>query len=147
MQYASCHVKLAGDIGNVAVKAPVTPAEIVMLQAIHGPDAVSNVVLLNGGGNDKASHAEEFARLKTLYTAQNDDGKSLLESVFPGHSPRLPTTFSEIGIAVGANEGKTVKPKGKGKTAVENAAAATQSAGGAGDDGDDDSNDNTGSED
>lgn len=121
MQHARCLVRINGDIGNIAAKAPVTPAEVVMLRAIHGPDAVSAVALINGGVNDKTSHAEELARLKATYTAQNEDGKPIIDSVFPGHSPTLPTTFDEIGIAINGDEPRTAKGK---KAAAKNKAAA-----------------------
>lgn len=135
MQHARCLVRINGDIGNIAAKAPVTPAEIVMLRAIHGADAVSGVALLNGGINDKTSHAEELARLKVIYTAQNEDGKAIIDTVFPGHSPTLPTTFDEIGIAINGEEPRTAKGK---KAAAKNKAAAKVDEGdgaGEGDDG------------
>lgn len=132
MQYASCFVQLSGDLGTNISKAPVTPAEIVLLRAIHGPDAVSKVELLKGGVNDKASHAEELDRLRLHYTALDKDGNSIVNMVFPGHSPRLPTTFDEIGIAVGINEGKAPR-SAKGKKAA--AALEVDSAEGGEDDG------------
>lgn len=124
MQYASCFVQLSGDAGTLISKAPVTPPEIVLLRAIHGQHAVSGVELIKGGANDKKPHAEELQRLRDAYTARNDDGDAIVDKVFPGHAPVLPTTFAEIGVGVGINEGKAVRPKGKGKAAVEAAEAA-----------------------
>ncbi|HEY1139938.1 MAG TPA: hypothetical protein VGE88_06995 [Lysobacter sp.] len=110
MQHASCLVRINGDIGNIAAKAPVTPAEVVLLRAIHGPDAVSNIKLLNSGINDKTSHADEMARLRTHYTAVNEDGKAIIDLTFPGHAPQLPTSFRDIGISL--DEPKTAPAPG-----------------------------------
>lgn len=107
MQHASCLVRINGDIGNIAAKAPVTPAEVVLLRAIHGPDAVSNIKLLNSGINDKTSHAEEIARLRTHYTAVNEDGKAIIDLTFPGHAPQLPTSFRDIGVSLDEPKNET----------------------------------------
>lgn len=128
MQHARCFVQLSGDLGTKIAKAPVTPAEVVLLRAIHGPDAVQNVELLNGGVNDKTPHAEELQRLRDHYTALDAEGASIVGKLFPGHSPTLPTTFDEIGLAVGYSEGGEPRSaKGK-KAAAKNAAAAKAEA-------------------
>lgn len=126
MQYARCFVQLSGDLGTQIAKAPVTPAEIVLLRAIHGPDAISRVELL-GGVNDKKPHAEEMARLREHYTAMTEDGVPVIDKVFPGHAPQLPTTFIEIGIVTGVGD-DAVPLTAKEKKAVEKAAKAAAKA-------------------
>lgn len=98
MQHASCFVQLSGDLGTMIAKSPVTPAEVILIRAIHGDESVSKIELLDGGTNDKSSHAQELQRLRDHYTAMTEDGKSVIDKVFPGHAPQLPTTFREIGI-------------------------------------------------
>jgi len=100
MQYARCTVQLSGDAGTRIPKAPVTPAEVVVLRAIHGQESVSNFELLRGGVNDKASHAEEIKRLRDTYTALTEKGELVVDTMFPGHAPQLPTTFREIGVSL-----------------------------------------------
>lgn len=128
MQSARCVVQLSGDAGTKIAKAPVSPAEVVLLRAIHGPESVQSVELLNGGVNDKTPHAEELQRLRSHYTALTEAGNPVIDAVFPGAYPQLPTTFDEIGIAVGINEGGEPRSaKGK-KAAAKNKAAAAAAA-------------------
>lgn len=154
MQHARCLVQLSGDLGTQIAKAPVTPAEVILLRAIHGPDSVSKVELL-GGGNDKTPHAEEMARLREHYTAMTEDGGPVIDKVFPGHAPQLPTTFAEIGVVTsdGHNDipltAKEKKAAAAAAKAAEKAAAkaAAEAADGSGaDDTDDDTGDFDGDE-
>lgn len=110
MQTANCHVRLSGDINNEIFKAGVTVAEIVVLRAIHGDDAV---VKVQGTGNDKRAHAAELDRLKQTY------GAKFVDTMFPGAYPKLPVNFKDIGINVvellnapGPKAGKDDKAKG-----------------------------------
>lgn len=92
MQTASCFVRLLNSNGphkNEAYKAPVTPAEVVILRVIHGDDAVVNLKPL---GMDKRAHRDELERLRYEY------GPKVVNDAFPGHSPTLPVRFAEIGV-------------------------------------------------
>ena len=42
-QLCSCTVAIGGDIRSVVARPRVTPAEIMLLQSIHGGDAVTNI--------------------------------------------------------------------------------------------------------
>lgn len=42
-ELCSCNVAIGGDIRSVVEKPSVTPAEIMLLQSIHGADAVTNI--------------------------------------------------------------------------------------------------------
>lgn len=98
MQSANCLVRLLNSNGphkNEAFKTGVTPAEAVILRAIHGADAVTGferVVM------DKREHRAELDRLRQRY------GAAAVERAFPGHSPQLPVRFSDIGIDVNVDE-------------------------------------------
>lgn len=106
MQRANCFVRLSGDLGTNIPKYGITPPEAAVLRRIHGPDAISEIRLI--GGNDKTPHADIMDQLRRQYTARNKDSNiPLLVELFPGVSPRLPTTFEELGFAL---EGAEVKP-------------------------------------
>ena len=119
MQSASCLVRLAdvnGPSTSPAFKASVTPAEVVILRSFHGDDAVIDVKPF--GENDRRSHASELERLRSIYHP------AVVASLFPGHSPNLPSTFREIGIDVADEEEESAparKSRGKGKAAAADA--------------------------
>lgn len=119
MQFARCFVQIGGDLGTRIAKAPVSPAEVVVLRAIHGNDSINGLELINGGLNDKTPHAEEMRRLRDSYTATTEDGIPVIDKIFPGHSPQLPTTFREIGVdladAAVAPAQKTADTNGDGQ--------------------------------
>lgn len=63
----SCTVAIGGDIRSVVPKTLVTPAEIMLLQSIHGDDAVTNIRV--DGSFDVTSDAERD-RLGSFYGDQ-----------------------------------------------------------------------------
>lgn len=108
MQHANCFVRLGGKLDHEIYKVNVTPAEVAVLQYIHGKDGVVKVQLTSG--NDKTPHAAEAERLRGIY------GAAPFEATFPGAHPQLPTTFGDIGVAVIGDE----EPKrGRRKSADE----------------------------
>lgn len=109
MQTAMCSVHLSDpknvDSGMIVEKAPVTPAEVVVLRRIHGHDAVTNIRILNHT-SDRRSHAGELNRLREFYTMRDgDNGPPIVDTTFPGAFPQLPVTFKEIGIDAGDEPG------------------------------------------
>lgn len=101
MQHASCQIALNGDITFTVVKPDVTVAEIALLRAIHGADAVRNI---EPTFMDKRPHAEERDRLAREYgNAKDHDDKPYLPQLFPGLSP-LPVTFRDIGLDIDGSE-------------------------------------------
>lgn len=99
MQIGSCIVRLGGDLGNSVFKQGVTPAEIVVLQSIHGADAVLDI---KQTGNDRRAHGEELQRLVERYgRAKNDKEESIVSKIWP--SPiglKLPVNFKDVGIDI-----------------------------------------------
>lgn len=90
MQRSECTVRLAGDINNTVRKRDVSPAEIVILRAIHGgPDSVQDIKPIM---MDKMPHQQERARLAYLY------GDKVVDGCFPGAFAKLPVTLKEIAI-------------------------------------------------
>lgn len=127
MQKAMCDVRIGDmnnvDSGMVVTKGPVTPAEVVVLRAIHGHDAVSNLRPIRKATIDKTPHADELARLRDFYTMKTEDERSVVDSCFPGAFPRLPLTFAEVGFEIGDDEAAPSEdPKldtdGDGKTEI-----------------------------
>lgn len=66
MQIVNCTVAIGGDAGMTVAKQNVTVAEVLVLRAIHGDDAVRNVEVTD---EIKISSAEERERLALLYVA------------------------------------------------------------------------------
>jgi hypothetical protein len=60
----SCTVAIGGDIRSVVPKTMVTPAEIMLLQSIHGGDAVTNIRV---NGELDATNDQERNRLGEFY--------------------------------------------------------------------------------
>ena len=104
MQHASCIVALNGDITFTVVKPDVTVAEVAILRAIHGMDAVTNIVCTY---MDKRSHAEERERLFFQYgSARSTRDEPLVSVVFPSMS-KLPVTFRDIGLEIDGSPEET----------------------------------------
>lgn len=90
MQRADVTVRLGGDINNTVRKRNVSPAEIVILRAIHGgPDSIQDVQPIM---MDKMPHQQERARLAYLY------GDKVVDHCFPGAFVQLPVTLKDIAI-------------------------------------------------
>lgn len=101
MQTATGMVRIGGSLLHTVRKHGLTPAEIVVLRAVHGNDAVTQLraerTPLKMKRND-----EELERLELRY-----GGKVVREVCFPGHSPKLPKTFKEIGLNINAETKRT----------------------------------------
>jgi len=98
METASCTVRLGGDLRNTVFKENVTPAEVVLLKAIHGEEAIVDVELT---GSDKRPHGDERDRLQQRYGgAKNGDDRTIFSLIFPSPLTPLPVRFSEIGIEI-----------------------------------------------
>lgn len=96
MQLANVLVSLGGDHGNTVSKFQVTAAEIAVLRAIHGDDAVNDV---EPRGDIVRSHREERGRLLSIYgAAKTPDHKPIVESMFPGVAARVFETLDELGL-------------------------------------------------
>src|SRR5215813_6763116 len=98
MQLASCSVNLAGDLRHVVFKDRVTIAEIIVLRAIHGQDAVRNIKAISGRSGHMIGNVAEKERLIDIY-GRSKDGLALIEQLFPGYDPRMPSSLKDLGIA------------------------------------------------
>lgn len=96
METANVLVALGGDKGNTVVKYGVTAAEIAVLRAIHGDDAISDV---DPTGDVVASDREERDRLSDLYgRALDHTGRQIVGAVFPGVGARLTERLADLGL-------------------------------------------------
>lgn len=96
MELANVMLALGGDRNNTVPKYGVTPAEIAVLAAIHGADAVFDVVPLEETA--EISFKEERERLLRSYPAKNEDNELIVLKVYPGVSPILHTDIASLGL-------------------------------------------------
>lgn len=97
MQIANILLSLGGDHGNTIPKFAVTAAEIAVLRAIHGDEAVNDIEPL---GDVKRSNREERARIGAIYGQAKipDTKQSIVESLFPGAAARVFETLEELDL-------------------------------------------------
>ena len=68
IEYCSCTVAIGGDVRAIVPKPVVSVPEILMLQSIHGEDAVTNIKVIE---TQDVTSEQERDRLGNLY----GDGK------------------------------------------------------------------------
>lgn len=95
MQLANALVALGGDRRNTVPKTGITPAEAAVLDAIHGPDSVHEIEVLEEGAD--VSVPELMEDLVSRYQGKDEDGRPIVLQVFPGRRPDLPETFGDLG--------------------------------------------------
>lgn len=111
MQISSATIRLAGSLNNTVRKENLTPAEIVVLQALHGQDAIIDVLHER---DERRSHNDEYERLSAIYSPNTNlstpDGErpDIMQKLFPGAVKKLPTNLIEIGMGEVANMAITV---------------------------------------
>ena len=129
MKLANIMLAIGGGRDNTIPKYGVTAAEIAVLRAIHGEDAVfdvdpSAVDAMNDYDRPRTNR-EELIRLKATYgRAQDGNGQAIVEGLYPGAAARVFEDFEELGlpddyfkslgrVAARAEEGAPPKPKTK----------------------------------
>lgn len=116
MQLCNAEVRIADSPGHTVFKVDITPAEIIVLRAIHGEASVIDITPTMHVNRDSQG---EFLRLQSIYGRSpeglmNAGNGELLERIFPGLPKRLPDTLSDIGL--GHLETGTVKRRAKIKS-------------------------------
>lgn len=117
MELANILLALGGDRDNTVPKYSVTPAEIVVLMAIHGQDAVFDIFPLEDEVD--RSNREEMARLIRLYPATDADNRLIVSTVYAGQSPVLHTAIEDLALDESYFKALTrvsAKPKAKSKS-------------------------------
>lgn len=95
MQLANILLALGGDKDNTVPKTMVTPAEIAVLQYVHGNESVSDI---EPYGQVDRAHRAERQRLLERY-GRMDEGRltsKAVEALFPGAAARVYETFAEL---------------------------------------------------
>lgn len=87
MQRVNCTLRLSGDVLNTVEKTNISPAEIVILNDLHGEGAVINIKPTQ---MDKVPHRQERERLAGIY------GHHVVDRIFPGEFNKLPSTLADI---------------------------------------------------
>ena len=103
MQLSNLVLRLGGSQLHTVPITNATPAEILVLQRIHGDDAVTDI---RPTKVDKTRrHQSEYERLahkydrgSTFQSAPGEESKSIMASLFPGAMKKLPLTLKEIGL-------------------------------------------------
>ena len=98
MQTASILLALGGDGTMQVPKFGVTPAEVLLLRAIHGEDAVTEIDIQE---DDDRSSRDEHERLFAEYAKADPSGSvrsPQLAALFPGVGAKLPEKFSDIDL-------------------------------------------------
>jgi len=112
MQMFNCKVRLAGNVGMEVRKTGVTAAEVEVLRALHGHDAVLDLDYVGDLkpsediSNVKAHVMDGLTRTYGASSVGDTVKTPVLEAAF-GRSMRLPTTLEDFEIPV--------KKRGKAK--------------------------------
>ena len=96
MQLANAILAIGGERDNTVPKYRITPAEVLLLRALHGGDAVTDIDVLAETKDVRSS--EERERLYAFYARNTPEGRRCpeLDALFPGVAARLPTAFDDI---------------------------------------------------
>lgn len=124
MERANALVALGGEMGHTVPRYDLTPAEAVVLMAIHGDDAVHEIAIQpEDDDTETPTQRDEIARLREKYVATDPNtGEPIVSLVFPGRNPDLPKTFEELELPETAY--KALQRATPAKAAAEAKAAA-----------------------
>ncbi len=95
MELATITLRLSGQTQNTVVKHEVSPPELAIYAWMHGEDCIESLEVT---GIDKTrTISQEMNRLQEIFKTKY--ALKALGTLFPGHAPRLPATFSQVGYA------------------------------------------------
>lgn len=110
MRFYKCKVRLSGSRDNEVPKTGMTAADIVLMEAIHGPDSVTNII--PDGRDDKLTKAGVLERVSAIYPSK------VIKETFPGGSHLIPEEIGEERFdPLWLEQTKTEKLTGKVKDA------------------------------
>lgn len=103
MQLCDLTLRHGGSLLSSVPKTNVTPAEILILQALHGSDACVDIRPTKF--DKKKVQSQEWERLSYDYdrasgmvSTPGEESTSVMRRLFPGAMHKLPTTLKEIGL-------------------------------------------------
>jgi hypothetical protein len=92
MQTLNALVALSGDRNNMVLRTDITPPEVLLLQSLHGADAVLQIEPV---GDVRREPMQEIERLKGLYPLHHLRVQNIWRD-FPGTA--FPTKLEMLGI-------------------------------------------------
>jgi len=92
MQTLNALVAITGDRNNMVWKIGLTPAEVLLLQGLHGADSVLQI---EPSGHVNRTPHEEIARLRAEYPLYQERVQNIWRD-FPG--PAFPLNLEAIGL-------------------------------------------------
>lgn len=92
MQTLNALVAITGDRNNMVWKTGLTPAEILLLQGLHGTDSVLQI---EPSGKVERTPHEEIARLRSEYPLYGERVQNIWRD-YPG--PAFPLDLTGIGL-------------------------------------------------
>lgn len=92
MQTLNALVAITGDRNNMIWKLGLTPAEVLLLQGLHGADSVLQI---EPSGDVKREPLEEIGRLKAEYPLYHERVQNIWRD-FPGTA--FPMQIEAIGL-------------------------------------------------
>ena len=99
LQTANILLAIGGDRGNTVPKYKVSAAEIALLRAIHGDEAVFDIEPLDEPAMEDGavlSNRDELTRLRDVYGAAKVEGVRVVEMLYPGAAARVFETLDEL---------------------------------------------------
>lgn len=92
MQLVHCTVAHAGDPRHTVRKMYASVPEVILLQAVHGADAVTEVIYAT-----EREGVDELEYLRKNY-GMKQEIFDLIDKLFPGANPSLPATMGSIKV-------------------------------------------------
>jgi hypothetical protein len=96
MQLLDGLLALGGDLRNTVPLSRITTAEAHLLRAIHGQEAVHDVLPLDM--QDHIKPREEIERLAEKYAAKDEDGRQLVAVVYAGGPMSVPLAVTDLDL-------------------------------------------------
>lgn len=101
MDIVNCEIANGGDRGNTVLKQSITVAELAVMMALHGEDAVFNI---EPAGKIVRRNRDERERLRLVYglsrvRGEDDiEAKSVVELLYPGAAARVHEDLVDLEI-------------------------------------------------
>lgn len=97
MQLVNALVSLGGDTRNTVPKTAITIAEVQVLRAIHGDDAVHDITPL-GRSVKNFRWREEVARLAGIYAGRDPENRPVVATLFAGGASSMYETIEDLDL-------------------------------------------------
>ena len=96
MQLLDGLLALGGDLRNTIPLSHITVAEAHLLRAIHGAEAVHDVLPLDETVDVKPR--DEIERLAEKYLAKDEDGRQIVRVVYAGGPASVPLSVTDLDL-------------------------------------------------